>query len=62
MQWHTLQLQQCRAFLHELLHVRWRSWLFSRFTIKQMNSEDDEVSLSASDNDDAGQYHEYIYR
>ena len=32
---------------------------FSRFTIKQMNSEDDEVSISASDDDDEGQYHEY---
>ena len=33
---------------------------FSRFTIKQMNSEDNEVSLSASDDDDEGQYHVYI--
>ena len=33
---------------------------FSRFTIRQMNSEDDEVSLSASDDDDEGQYHVYI--
>ena len=32
---------------------------FSRFTIKQMNSEDDEVSLSASDDDEEGQHHEY---
>ena len=32
---------------------------FSRFTIKQMNSEDDDVSLSPSDDDDEGQYHVY---
>ena len=40
--------------------MRLRNRLLSRFTIKQMNSEDDEVSLSTSDDDDEGQYHVYI--
>ena len=35
---------------------------FSRFPINQMNSEDDEVSLSASDDDDEGQNHVYDNR
>ena len=36
----------------------------SRFTIKQMNTEYDEGSLSASDDDDEGQYYLYscVYR
>ena len=49
MQWHTLQLQQCRPFMHGLLQVRGRRICCSPFTSRQMDIEDDDRELDVND-------------
>ena len=57
---HGMQLQQSRPFLHELRRSATEKSPASRFTIKQMNIEDNEGSLCASYDADEGQYYLHI--
>ena len=57
MQWHAVAAATMQLWLYCTDYCKCDGGVgcFSRFTIKQMDIEDDEGSLSASDDDDEGQ-------